>query len=163
MITEKPCNRAASNLVSTANGDPMLDPKAMKSKFLNGDGDCLYYYDKNEINPSNYQRQHKGLQIYNNHARIVDDYRTTLAGTTVPDPAVLRATGMRFHGFSKDLANMTARGLSSAHQANRMNNTFGDTFTIKNKERFGGEENDGTHSGPLMQKRFKRTTGHFFS
>jgi len=43
-----------------------------------------------------------------------------------------------------------------------MNNTFGDSFTIKNKERFGGEENDGTHSGPLMQKRFKRTTGHFF-
>jgi len=51
-------------------------------------------------------------------------------------------------------------GFSTANPGMRGN--MGDTFTIKQKERFGGEENDGTHSGPLMQKRFKRTTGHFF-
>jgi len=36
-------------------------------------------------------------------------------------------------------------------------------FTTTKKERFGGEENDGNNDGPIMQKRFKRTTAHFFA
>ena len=36
-------------------------------------------------------------------------------------------------------------------------------FNTARKERFGGEENDGNNDGPIMQKRFKRTTAHFFA
>lgn len=53
MITEKPCNRQSANLISCAES-PMIDAKLMKSNFLRGDGETLYYYDRNELNPSNY-------------------------------------------------------------------------------------------------------------
>jgi hypothetical protein len=53
MITEKPCNRQSANLISCAD-EPMIDAKLMKSNFLRGDGETLYYYDRNELNPSNY-------------------------------------------------------------------------------------------------------------
>jgi hypothetical protein len=45
----------------------------------------------------------------------------------------------------------------------RMNNTDPRGLVFQQKERFGGEENDGTRTGPIMQKRFKRTTGHFYA
>jgi len=44
-----------------------------------------------------------------------------------------------------------------------MNNTDPRGLVFQQKERFGGEENDGTRTGPIMQKRFKRTTGHFYA
>jgi hypothetical protein len=53
MITEKPCNRQASNLVPCSD-EQMIDCKEMKASFLNGDREALYYYDRNEMNPSNY-------------------------------------------------------------------------------------------------------------
>jgi hypothetical protein len=88
MITEKPQERAVSQL--KACGDvPMCNTKALKQNFLSGDKSAVLYCDKKAANPSTYQNRYKGLQIYKDHARIVDDYRTTLAGTTVPDPAVL--------------------------------------------------------------------------
>ena len=69
-----------------------MDTKAWKQDFLRGDGDgnAVYYCDKRNNYPSAYQHRFKGMQIYKDHARIVDDYRTTLAGTTIPDPATLR-------------------------------------------------------------------------
>ena len=67
----------------------MCNTKALKQNFLSGDKSAVLYCDKKAANPSTYQNRYKGLQIYKDHARIVDDYRTTLAGTTVPDPAVL--------------------------------------------------------------------------
>jgi hypothetical protein len=36
-------------------------------------------------------------------------------------------------------------------------------ITFHQKDRFGGEENDGSKTGPIMQKRFKRTTQHFYA
>jgi hypothetical protein len=36
-------------------------------------------------------------------------------------------------------------------------------ITFHQKDRFGGEENDGQRTGPIMQKRFKRTTQHFYA
>jgi len=44
-----------------------------------------------------------------------------------------------------------------------MNNTDPNGLVFQQKDRFGGEENDGTRTGPIMQKRFKRTTGHFYA
>lgn len=96
MITEKPQERALSQI--KACGDvPMCNTRALKQNFLHGDDAAVYYCDRAASNPSTYQNRYKGLQIYKDHARIVDDYRTTVAGTTVPDPAVLRATGMRYN------------------------------------------------------------------
>jgi hypothetical protein len=64
---------------------------------------------------------------------------------------------------------MTARngfGNAGSHVMSPLGNSMGSTFsnfnTVK-KERFGGEENDGNNDGPIMQKRFKRTTAHFFA
>ena len=79
-------------------------------------------------------------------------------------------TGNRYKKFSEDHAMMTARnGFGTAGQSmmspvmgNSMNSTFSNFNTVK-KERFGGEENDGNNDGPIMQKRFKRTTAHFFA
>jgi hypothetical protein len=52
--------------------------------------------------------------------------------------------------------------MMSPIMGNSMNSTVSNFNTVK-KERFGGEENDGNNDGPIMQKRFKRTTAHFFS
>jgi len=112
--------------------------------------------------------------VYRDHARIVDDYRTTLAGTTIPDPAVLRATGQRYGAFTHDLRNMTSKnffkeGGNQMISPQKGSPVKGDTFyhvengyALKERTYFGGEENNGQNEGPIMQKRFKRSAGHFF-
>jgi len=88
MITEKPEQRAVSTL-KACGPVPMCNTSALKQNFLHGDKAAVMYCDKKESIPSTYQNRYKGLQIYKDHARIVDDYRITLAGTTAPDPQVL--------------------------------------------------------------------------
>lgn len=106
LITEKPQERDLSNVNIRSQGNvPMVDTSAVLQGFLSGDKDAVLYCDKKELVPSTYQNRFKGLQIYSDHARIVDDNRVTLAGTTAPDPAVLRATGLRYQKFSRDLKN----------------------------------------------------------
>lgn len=162
MITEKPQQRGLQNLKAVGSV-PMVDTAGLKQAFLAGDKDAVMYCNKNDLNPSNYQRQHKGVQIYRDHARIVDDYRTTLAGSTVPDPATLRATANRFNGFSMDLAgSKSMQDVLKTAGSGMFAKTDTSGIVFQSKSRFGGEENDGTKTGPIMQKRFKRTTGHFY-
>jgi hypothetical protein len=97
LITEKPQERDLSNVNIRSQGNvPNVDTVATLQQFLSGDKEAVLYCDKKELNPSTYQNRFKGLQIYRDHARIVDDNRITCAGTTAPDPAVLRATGIRY-------------------------------------------------------------------
>jgi len=151
MITEKPEQRAVSTL-KACGPVPMCNTSALKQNFLHGDKAAVMYCDKKESIPSTYQNRYKGLQIYKDHARIVDDYRITLAGTTAPDPQVLRATGHRYAGFSQDLKNTTGMEeilRRSTQNLAQMMNT-GDDCVFQQKDRFGGEENDGTRTGPIM-------------
>lgn len=122
----------------------------------------MYYCDKRANYPSMYQGKFKGQQVYRDHARIVDDYRTTLAGTTVPDPAVLRATGQRYGGFTHDLRTLTSQKFFKDNGDKQLNSSLGspmkgDTFyhvengfNLKERTYFGGEENDGQREGPIM-------------
>jgi len=97
LITEKPQARDLSNVNIRSQGHvPNVDTVDVLQNFLSGDKEAVLYCDKKELNPSTYQNRFKGLQIYRDHARIVDDNRITCAGTTAPDPAVLRATGIRY-------------------------------------------------------------------
>lgn len=64
----------------------------------------------------------------------------------------------------QDILRQSGEGLmAQMDPTGTMSKTDGTGLVFAKKERFGGEENDGTRTGPIMQKRFKRTTGHFFA
>jgi len=50
-----------------------------------------------------------GIQIDKDHATILDHGRTSCAGNTIPDPAIMRASNRKFDQFEKDRMNMSRR------------------------------------------------------
>lgn len=84
------------------------------------------------------------------------------------------ATGQRYGAFTHDLRNMTSKnffkeGGNQMISPQKGSPVKGDTFyhvengyALKERTYFGGEENNGQNEGPIMQKRFKRSAGHFF-
>lgn len=92
-------------------GPPMIDTKQFKQSFLKGEKDALYYCDPNAPKTSTYQLHLKGNQIEgeNTFARIVDNGRISCAGNTMPDPAMMTATNLKFNTFEQDRLNMSRR------------------------------------------------------
>jgi len=64
------------------------------------------------------------------------------------------ATGNRYAGFTNDLKNTTGMEeilrQSSQGMMQMMNTTDSAGVVFQQKDRFGGEENDGTRTGPIM-------------
>lgn len=77
------------NLDDILYNTPTINPRLMKQQFLQGDKDAVYYYDMKEPRVSQYQAKFKGIQIEKGKAEIVNQYRTSCAGGTIPDPSML--------------------------------------------------------------------------
>lgn len=66
-------------------GPPLIETKTYKQEFLKGDGDAIYYCDKNEPKASYYQVSWKGAQT-KDPAKILDHNRFSFVGNVIPDP-----------------------------------------------------------------------------
>ena len=89
----------------------MIDTKQFKQTFLKGQKEALYYDDPKLPKNSTYQQHLKGLQIENEDfiAKILDNGRVSCAGNTMPDPAMMTSTNMKFETFEQDRLNMSRR------------------------------------------------------
>ena len=90
-------------------GPPMINTSDFKQQFLKGEKNALYYCDPNAPKSSSYQAAMVGIQIEKDHATILDHGRTSCAGNTIPDPAIMRASNRKFDQFEKDRMNMSRR------------------------------------------------------
>lgn len=91
----------------------MIDTAKFKQAFLKGEKDALYYCDPNDPKVSTYQNTLKGIQIEKDHAFILDNGRISCAGNTMPDPAMMTASNMKFDVFEQDRLNMSRRMFQS--------------------------------------------------
>jgi hypothetical protein len=75
---------------------------------LKGDKDAVYYCDPNNPQGSTYAQRFKGMQL-TDFAKILDDGRTSFAGPTIPDPATMTMTSLKFREIENDRMRMTRR------------------------------------------------------
>ena len=119
-------------------GPPMYNASAYKQDFLKGDKEAVFYFDPNNPAHTSYALNHKGMQ-QEDRATILDDGRTTFAGPTSPDPAMMRSTMNRWNELENDRMRISRRifaksGMTTLSPKGR--NGSG-TFDFQESSRFG--------------------------
>lgn len=90
-------------------GPVMIIPKNFKQEFLKGDGDTIYYCDKNELNHTSYQATLKGEKVKGEPATILDHNRLSLVQNVIPDPHTVTGSQNMFKSLEQDRMNLSRR------------------------------------------------------